>query len=223
MSRWKSLLEEIPANPDRLLSLLAQLAQQGASPLPAVTLHMRTARDISGIILERREAERTEGATWVLQTASHERFPDDLTFVPVHHVDAVTLHGAAALGRLIEARKPAPTPLDLQRRGRDIETDLAAALGKPVKVEVELIEKGASENAARNAGLLVKRTATALKAIATDSLGKQALSALGRVRIQRGDALKAAKESDALIVSAPLGEEEPATSDQLKEALEAAL
>ena len=221
MTRWSSLLEEIPAEPERLLEVLAELARSGATPLPTVTLHLRTGRDLAGIVVDRRLSQRAGGAaTWVIQTASHERFADDLTFIAVSQVEAVTLHGASALGKVLEGRKPPPTALELQRMAKDAEQQLAAVIGKALRVQLD-VDKGAD---ARGTAQLIKRTTSALKAIASDNLGKEALAALSHVQVAIGAQLAASKEGGGVVLRGPVSpEDQLASEDAIKGALETVL
>jgi len=193
-------LRELPQSPEPLLQRLVELGNRGEESRALVTLHLASGTHVRGLLLARGDDTRY-GAAWILQEDTGQRSSDDLVYVPIAAVESVTVHGVAALIEHLGAAKPPPSRLELQRLAKEASGTLASSLGRVIAFEPDA---PADEPSARAMAALLKRFAGVLRDVASEALGKEALAAVDRVVLHAAEALRVAREGDALVVSAPL-------------------
>lgn len=223
MEKWKALLADLPTSPEGLLLALAQYTAQSAEAVPHVTLHLRNGRDVTGLVVGRKEHRGIE--TWVLEARTDERFPDDLVLVPAAQVDAVTLHQASRLAALIQQKKPAPSTLELQRLTQEAARAVSEACGKPLVVELDTAGQKPEGDAAKGVALWLERSSQVLVELCGADRGKKAVAGLAGIVLEQGDAFVASKRGERLVISGPLllGVAQVASDAELRRGVEAAL
>src|SRR5437868_2360828 len=131
MTDGEKVLRELTArNPERLLEELGDLARRiragEALRRPRVTLHMASARDLSGFVLD---VAHENGATAVLLHTPPEW---NVAHVPLKGIEAVTVHDVLGLSRPPSDAAPAPSRLELKRRLIGAESAIAVHIGAPI-------------------------------------------------------------------------------------------
>lgn len=155
---------------DRVLGELAELAareKRGEEVrLPPVTLHLRSGRDLRGVVL----AIGSRDGAVLFQSGE-----DDAVHVAPSSIEALTRHEVRSAGRPPMRTEDAPTKLELRRR--------AASLAPPVT-----IEEGDPDPEARIAlSALLDEIGEALKGISEDAMGREAMAEkIRRVELRLG-------------------------------------
>src|SRR6185436_861637 len=133
MSDGEKVLRELTArHPERLLEELGDLARRirmgEALRRPRVTLHMSSARDLSGFVLD--VSHEHNQLTVLLHTP-----PDwNVAHVPMKGIEAITVHDVVGLTRPPADAPPAPSRLELKRRVAGAEASIAVTVGAPIVI-----------------------------------------------------------------------------------------
>jgi hypothetical protein len=207
----QQLLEKLrPRGVRELLQdLLAHRRRGGDSP--RVTLHLAEGRDLTGWPLALDE-DGHDGPCLLFQRAGGGTGPqDDLTYLPLGLVQALTVHGALGAlevlsGGALESigSQPGPSPLALRRRCEALGRELSERLGGRGP-RLEITSEGApdSDGTRRSLDCLLTDTAAALNAL-VDEFGPQALASLEVVGLRHADMPRVVREGARLWVEAAL-------------------
>ncbi|MBK7860853.1 MAG: hypothetical protein IPJ65_20070 [Archangiaceae bacterium] len=197
MSDGEKVLRELTArHPDRLLEELGELARRirsgEALRRPRVTLHLASARDLSGFVLD--VGHEGNQATVLLHTP-----PEwNVAHVPVRHIEAVTVHDVLGLSRPPADSLPAPSHVELKRRVAGAESQLAVQVGAPI---LFLLPDPLGEDSLEPLGALLPAVSEALDNVARDESGRQNLAAkVKRVQLAVGEQTHVTLVGDALTV-----------------------
>ncbi len=150
-------------------------------------------------------SERESGALLVHAAGGRgEGVSDDVVYVTLGAVEAITIHDAGQLAVDPVGRSaPPPSRLELARAGREVESTLVA-LGARASCELPEVEPG-------EAAWVVKETLTALgpimKDMGADEDGKAALAGLAKVQIEVGTSAAVSRSADALRITVTVGPE----------------
>lgn len=203
-------LRALPARtPEQIVGTLASAAAEEGKRggnLPPVTLSLANGREISGYVVGLVEQRGT--AAVVLQTGSTGRHDlgSDATYINLHSVTAVTVHGAGAIaetlaGGSLQVNEPPPTRLATRRSVLEDAARLSTALGVQIvyRADVDTAGDGEPMRALADASRL---TSNVLVAVAGDAMGKQALSQVREVAIEVGSIPNARRNGGTLLVTA---------------------
>lgn len=200
----KSLKGLEARNLEDLLSRLAEfdkLREKGESVRqPTVTLHLRSGREVQGVLLELR-SEHRGSTTVVLQTLSGDtrRSTLDATFVRLESVDAITVHEFPALFKPPPGAPPPPTKLELKRKLAERQAALAAILGTPLELEVIWDSLPPEPEALSALHTLGTRAFGVLEEVARELLGLEALrNQVRKVRLSVGVSSQVSREGQTL-------------------------
>lgn len=197
------------------LELASELAELNARELkgdavraPRVTLHLRSGRDVAGVVL----AASREGV--VVQTgggATRHDPPRDATYVQLGSVEAITVHAAPAHFEQLSGGRPspfledAPTLLAARRALEEHRKAVAAHLGVELTWSAVGIESLGTGEPIRALVELSRRAAVALESAAGDDMGKHAIATrVRRVTLRAGETAGVTLDGDQLSFSAPL-------------------
>ncbi|WP_224247822.1 hypothetical protein [Hyalangium gracile] len=204
MEPLEKALEELEAS--TLEELLARLAEQQSprargEPVrpPRVTLHLRSGRDVHGVLLEQRD-DRRGGKTVVLQAQSADarRLEPDALFVRLEAIEAITVHDLPTMAQLPKGEPPPPTRLELRRKLTERQASLAATLGTPLELEVDW-EQHESPEALAALDALGTRAFAVLEELSRELLGLESLrTKVRKVRLSVGSAAQARLEQQTL-------------------------
>lgn len=192
-------------NLEELLSRLAEfdtLREKGESVrLPTVTLHLRSGREVQGVLLELR-SEHRGSKTVVLQALSGDRrSAPDATFVRLESVDAITVHEFPALFKPPPDAPPPPTKLELKRKLAERQAALAATLGTPLELEVVWDSLPPEPEALSALNTLGTRAFGVLEELARELLGLEALrNQVRKVRLFVGASSQVSREGQTLVL-----------------------
>jgi hypothetical protein len=170
-----------PEKLDSLLERLSQISRRVAAgePLerPTLTLHLLSGRSLSGVLFALESSHLTLGSG-----------RDDLTHIPIHRLEAVTVHHISTLEQRV-GNAPAPTSLDIRRQAANLELSL-----KERGLTLELSVPESREDVALEAlNAALSALGLALEGLAADSLGYEAL------RNVRSIVLEGAEEPNTLL------------------------
>jgi len=214
------VLRELTArNPERLLEELGDLARRIrlGEPLrrPRVTLHLHSARDLSGFVLD---VGREGGAPSVLLHTPPEW---NVAHVPLSSIEAVTVHDVLGLSRPPADAPPAPSRLELRRRLTGAESALAVQAGAPVTYTLpEQLDEADLEPL----GALVPIVSQVLEDLVRDEMGRSSFVArVKRVQLAVGEQPHVTLVGDALTVMTVAAHSKRLGTAALKRAIEAAL
>jgi len=229
----------LPAKPvRRVLEALAGLADRRRAgeefPLPLMTLHLRTGRDIVGRIL-RLEDDSQFGWTLLVQIerdlfqnarqSAVYVFPDMIAAVVVH--DPLSIAEALSDGAISAPAPstPPPTKLEVQRLADELSK--ATALKAPSITGWEILWDAvpASGEPLRSLTSLIKDAYSLIQEATQDALGKEALGAVQKVRFTEGEKPSVSRSQGVLIFAASLhkGSSGRLSRKDLQTALSAAL
>lgn len=203
-------LRALPARtPEQILSTLASAAAEEnkrGGNIPLVTLSLTNGRDISGFIVGL--VEQRGFSAVVLQTGSTGRHDlgSDATYINVHAVTAVTVHGAGAIAEMLaggelQVNDPPPTRLATRRSVLEDAARVSTALGVQIVYRVDVDAAGDGEPM-RSLAEASRRTSNVLVAVAGDAMGKQALAQVREVAIEVGGIPNARRNGGTLLVTA---------------------
>lgn len=156
---------------------------EGRERAPSVTLHLRSGRDVAGIVL--RELSDRQTSWLVVQTGKRSRHEpaNDVTYVPLAAIEAITVHeaqshlpllapaGASAHSPLAA---PAPSKLDARRTVTQHGREASFHLGKEIAWSApnEPTEPESLRALVTFSALVLE----ALKDAASDAMGKDAIT-----------------------------------------------
>ena len=220
MTDGERILRELTARaPERLLEELGDLARRirAGETLrrPRVTLHMASARDLHGFVLD--VGHENGHATVLLHTP-----PDwNVAHVPMRGIEAVTVHDVLGLSRPPADAPPAPSRLELKRRLAGAESQIAVHVGAPIAFTLpEQLE----EDHLEPLGALVPALSEALENVARDEHGRLSLQAkVKRVQLAVGEQPHVTLVGDALTVMTVNAHPRRLAPKMLERAIEAAL
>ncbi len=219
----QKLLELEPKMPVRLLEELAGLSERvaGGETLrrPTVTLHLRSGRDVSGVVLKVRH--QGHAAVAALHLPGGGRTPEyDVAHVPVDSVEAVTVHDVPSLDRPPDSAAPPPGNLELRRRVAAWETSLHTQLGALISLDLPELHDADVEPL----DALLKLAGAVLETLAKESLGREALrSKVERVRMAVGSLPAVTLNQRTLLVTTVHAYPRRMTAAALQAAIEAVL
>ena len=189
---------------------------------PEVTLHLRTGRDVRGLVLDR--ADRTRGGPTVLVhvfgQGPHPEY--DVAYVPASSIEAVTVHDLPSMGQSTEGA--APGRMELRRRAAELGGKLAAALGRELAVEVSF--DGASEDDGSGNALahLLGAAEAVLGDLAANEMARAALrEKVSSVEVRMGTASGAALDAGKLVLRTAVEPARRPTRDELRASIESIL
>lgn len=220
MSDGEKVLRELTArHPDRLLEELGDLARRiragEALRRPRVTLHLASARDFSGFVLD--VGHENGQPTVLLHTP-----PDwNVAHVPMRSIEAITVHDVLGLSRPPADAPPAPSRLELKRRLTGAESQIAVQVGAPIAFTLpELLE----EEHLEPLGALLPALSEALDNVARGENGRLSLQAkVKRVQLAVGEQPHVTLVGDALTVMTVTAHVKRLAPKLLERAIEAAL
>jgi hypothetical protein len=104
------LLKLKAKSPSEILEKMSKsrrrVTEEGAGKGPLTTLHLRSGRDISGWVLKFEEELGQSGATLLFQTQGpSQNISDDLVYIDVSNIEAVTVHGTTEYLHIIAPGK----------------------------------------------------------------------------------------------------------------------
>jgi hypothetical protein len=209
------------------LEHLAERAKEGEPvPQPRVTLHLRSGRDVSGIVLAS-GSDRRGAALLLHRTGDTGRRPgSDVLYVDPAMIEAVTVHESADVARQLAALEPPPSRLDLKRKAADTGSVLSKELGGPIVIELAWNSLPESGEPLRGVAHLLAATAAALRQVAMDGFGRVELQRLVRtVRLAPAEegltTPGVRRRGDTLVVTA--SPSAPPAADTLRSLIEASL
>lgn len=179
---------------------------EGRERAPSVTLHLRSGRDVTGVVLRELSDRQT---SWVLvQTGKRSRHEpaNDVTYVPLAAIEAITVHeapshlpllapgGASAQSVLAE---PAPSKLDARRTVTQHGREASFHLGREIAWSAP--NEPSEPESLRALVTFSSLVLEALKDAARDPMGKDAIgSKLREVVIADGPSCAARLDGDVL-------------------------
>jgi hypothetical protein len=214
------VLRELTArNPERLLEELGELARRIRAGeglrRPRVTLHLRSARDLSGFVLD----VGREGST--ASVLLHTPPEWNVAHVPMAAIEAVTVHDVLDLSRPPSDAAPAPSRLELRRRLAGAESTLSVQTGAPMPFT---LPEPLDEDHLEALGALVPVVTQVLEDVARDETGRTSLVAkVKRIQLAVGDAPHVTLVGDALTIMTVASHNKRLAAAGLKRAVEAAL
>jgi hypothetical protein len=220
MSDGERVLRELTArHPERLLEELGELARRirrgEALRRPRVTLHLGSARDLSGFVLD---VGHEQGLTTVLLHTPPEW---NVAHVPMTHIEAVTVHDVLGLSRPPADAPPAPSRLELKRRLAGAESQIAVQVGAPI---VFTLPDPLDEAHLEPLGALLPAISEVLDTVAREENGRRSLQAkVKRVQLAVGDQPHVTLVGDALTVMTVSAHVKRLAPTVLRRAIEAAL
>jgi hypothetical protein len=220
MSDGEKVLRELQAKrPERVLEELGELARRTRAGetlrRPRVTLHLKSARDLSGFVLD---VGRDGGEAHVLLHTPPEW---NVAHVSMAHIEAVTVHDVLGLSRPPGDSPPAPSRLELKRRLAGAESSLAVQIGAPISIG---LPEELEEDHLEPLGALLPVLTEVLECVARDELGRRSLQAkVKRVQLNVGVEPHVTLVGDALTVMTVTAHARRLPLPTLQRAVEAAL
>lgn len=129
---YRALAELIPEGPDALLDRVLSF---GPAERAKLTLHLVSGKELQGVPLAVKSARNGPRVVTLL------RERDDVAFVRLEHVEAITVHGAT---RLVPQRGAPPSRLELRRKAAAT-AELLGAGREGVTIPVEIAWSGDTE------------------------------------------------------------------------------
>jgi hypothetical protein len=216
MTDGEKVLRELTARqPERLLEELGDLARRirmgETLRRPRVTLHMSSARDLSGFVLD------VSNQTVLLHTP-----PDwNVAHVGMKGIEAVTVHDVVGLTRPPADAPPAPSRLELKRRIAGAEASIAVQVGAPIVVA---LPEALDDEQLEPIGSLLGTLAEVLDNVSRDENGRLALQAkVKRIQLVVGEQPHVTLVGDALTVMTVNAHLKRLAPPVLQRAIEAAL
>ncbi len=213
---------------DEVLDELHGLKQRQRSGLPvripAVTLHLRSGRDVYGFVLEVAE-DRRAGRMVLLHAPGPElRNPQtDAMYLAAASIEALTLHDVELQDKPVEAPAgtPAPTGLQLKRRF----AELSRTLGEPYGGEVPLELSGAPDaDGLRALASLADRLVEVMRKLAADELGREAVrEKVRRIALAVSEGTGASLTGGTLTITTGKPPSRWPTADELEQSIQSVL
>jgi hypothetical protein len=212
--------QSIEAAADELLALKRRADAGDEGPVPLVTLHLKSGRDLTGHLLARGATGSAAGGSWLLHVpgangASGRFASDDAAYVPAGAIEAMTVHGAGQLALVVAALAPVPSRLELSRRVAELGRALSERTHHGVAVEVDWERVPASEEMMKALAQTVELAARALAALAAEAAGREALQPVTTVRLVN-DGGVVRREGPALAIPVAVGDD---LSQQIRQVL----
>jgi hypothetical protein len=170
--------------PLEVLERLAQLRQRAFQaepvPVPVITLHLRSGRDLTGRVLMLMPLKGGE-RTLLCEVLEGERpaTAAAVVYVPVSAIEAIRVHEVGRVAQAAGLARPAPplTRIEVDRSASELARAVTRAVGKPVAFEVDWKSLPDTSEARRTVLQAMQSTALALQTLAQEEVGKTALSA----------------------------------------------
>ncbi len=220
MNDGERVLRELTARaPERLLEELGDVSRRIRSGeslrRPRVTLHMASARDLHGYVLD--VGHEAGHMTVLLHTP-----PEwNVAHVPMKSIEAVTIHDVLGLSRPPADAPPAPSRLELRRRLAGAESAIAVQVGAPIAFT---LPEQLDEQDLEPLGALLPALSEALENVARDEKGRVSLQAkVKRVQLAVGEQPHVTLVGDALTVMTVNAHPRRLAPKMLERAIEAAL
>ncbi len=182
------MLESLAAlEPLEVLERLAQLRQRAFQaepvPVPVITLHLRSGRDVTGRVLALTALKTGERAL-LCEVLEGERPATTIAavYVPLSAIEAVRVHEVTRVAQAAGLARPmAPvTRLEVERSAIELSRGVSSAVGKPVAFEVDWKSLPDTPEARRTVLQAMQSAALALRTLAQEEVGKTALA--GKLR-----------------------------------------
>ncbi|WPB75751.1 hypothetical protein KYC5002_43005 [Archangium violaceum] len=153
------------------------LRQRAGIPIfvPKMSLLLRNGREVSGFLWDIPEG-REGRVVLLLDTRERSGAEGNMTFVPVGHIETVTVHDVAAFGAVSRDQCETPSLLQFMRRLVELEAELSGVLETSLTVELAPGMTPTSAGEMRALGFLADRARAVLVALARDKVGQAALN-----------------------------------------------
>jgi len=191
-----------------------------ASSRPLLTLHLRGGTPVEGWLLDfgpDEERREPDPVALVRPRSADGRSREDVMFVPLPEIQAVTVHEAPEFGKHF---RPAPTRLGVRRLAEEAAQELSKQTGRKVDVDfsVEKVPESSLQTLSDNLTVLK----TTLRDLAADPVGKKVFrEGVRTLAIKRGALEVAPVKAGTLTVTLP--GDAGLSSEALKAAIEQAL
>ena len=229
MNEFQAALWQIPPKPiESVLKEMARISQQVEAgeelSRPVMTFHLRSGQSVKGRILKLElKKQRPQDAILIVQhVESH-----DLTYLHPGSVDCLSVHNAAhfveqlSFGRFEGIPgEPAPRRLELKRRVEVWQQQLSEDLGHPVQLSVDWSTMPTEGQQLNSLVKTIEELLAALKTIAEDPLGQEALGPLETLHILNGEEWKLTRESATLNITTALDQGKSGRPRDMVQALE---
>lgn len=204
--------------PESVMAKLLQLRDRPAST-PRVTLHLKSGRDLEGFIID------VSAKAVLLERAAASNQDVSAIYVDLVRIEAVTIHEAGAIALHPSFAPPAPTKAEVVKRAEELGKAVSQASG--TRLAFEIVWRDVPESAESNRVLVqaMQQTANALREIASDDEGKDALKKLRRASFAFANEAKASVTEATVWVKAtatPTGKRW-LTAEELQRVLERSL
>ncbi len=178
---------------------------------PLLTLHLAGGRELSGRLLDAVRQGEKSSALLHVQNATGPTRRQDVLYVDVESIAAVTVHEADHHAYWLltgeTAPQPAPSPvgrLELKRKIAGWETSWKSREKRALTIDADVDAWGAHEGGYRAAAGLLDQIDAALEKICSDPEGRQAVSEkLGSIRLEPGVLTGLSLKDRRLTVSIP--------------------
>lgn len=204
--------------------------------VPRASFHLRSGRDVTGSIVDLQTDPHGRRTVLVHRSDGDHEGSWNACYFDASLVEAITLYDAPAAAHIVSEGKvagtlppppdgtPPPTRLEIKRMMADRARLLSALLGNELVFDVAWDRAPESGEALRVVSGLITDTADAVREIAGDELGKQALQKLRKVWFGEGGRA-VLREGETLVVVArfAFGAEGRLAKAELKSAIEKAL
>jgi hypothetical protein len=209
--------QSIEAAADELLALRRRADGGEEVPVPLVTLHLKSGRDLVGHLLAR---GGDGGGSCLLHVpgangASGRFASDDAAYVPLAAIEALTVHSAGQLALAVAALTPVPSRVELSRRVAELGRSLSERAHHGVSVEVDWERLPAGEESMKALAQTVEAASRALAAVAAETAGREALQPVTTVRLVN-DGGTVRREGPALAIPVAVGDD---LSQQIRQVL----
>lgn len=213
---------------DEVLDELHALKQRQRSGLPvripAVTLHLRSGRDVYGHVLEVSD-DRRAGKVVLLHAPGPElRNPQtDAMYLAAASIEALTVHDVELRDKPVEAPAGTPTPTGLQLKRRFAE--LARTLGEPYGGEIAVELSGSPDaDGLRALSALADRLVDVMRKLAADELGREAVrEKVRRIALGVSDGASASLTDGTLTLTTGKAPAHWPTADELEQRVQSVL
>ncbi|HYI01973.1 hypothetical protein [Hyalangium sp.] len=184
MEQQRTLESLAALDPLEVLERLAQLRQRAFQaepvPIPVITLHLRSGRDLTGRVLSLAAPKGGERAL-LCEVTEGDRPSTTVAavYVPVSAIEAVRVHEVNRVAQAAGLARPsAPvTRIEVERSASELARAVSSAAGKPVAFEVDWKSLPDTPEARRTVLQAMHSAALALRTLAQEEVGKTALSA----------------------------------------------
>jgi hypothetical protein len=206
VEQQRTLAALTPLKPLEVLDQLAQLRQRAAkgqpAKVPAITVYLRSGRELSGRVLALSAPEAGE-RTLLLEAAEGTGAAATVAgvYVPLSSIEAVRVHEVASVAREAGLMRPIPavTRLEVEREASDTSRAVGEVIGRKVTFDVQWKTLPDSTESRRTVLEALRAAALALQTLAQDDAGKTALAQrLRHVSIVEASKAEVALSGDTL-------------------------